>query len=190
MIKNRIKHIGVPVMILMTGILFSCVNDLETIQRVTYDPNAPEETSRELYVLYTDSGYPKLEINSKIAETYLKPKHIVKFRKGLKVLFYSGKGEVTSRLTAKYGEIDHETGIVTVRDSVIFENFKTKQTLETEELFWNQNDTLIYTDKNVVIKSEGEGVTGMGKGLKTDHSFTRYEIKEPTGSIKIKKEEK
>src|SRR5574343_254231 len=37
----------------------SCVNDLESIKKVTYDPKAPDEVTKNLRVFYTDSGYAR-----------------------------------------------------------------------------------------------------------------------------------
>lgn len=177
---------SVPVVLLATGILFSsCVNDLDTIEKVTYDPSAPDEVTEDLHLIYSDSGYTQILLTAKIAETYMLPKHITKLKDGLKVDFYNGTGDVASTLTAQYGEINYTTGIVTVRDSVILRNHKKKRHLETEALFWNQNDSTIYTDKNVIVKTEGKGVTGRGKGIKTTQDFSRYTILEPVGKFDL-----
>ena len=54
----------------MAGILFSCVNDLDTIQKVSDNPNAPDDVMKDLSVFYTDSGYARVQINAGYAETY------------------------------------------------------------------------------------------------------------------------
>ncbi|MFM9029024.1 MAG: hypothetical protein ACKOQ6_13695, partial [Bacteroidota bacterium] len=68
------QHISIlykiPVGLMLAGILFSCVNDLESIKKVTYDPKAPDEVTKDLSVFYTDSGYARVEITAKLAETY------------------------------------------------------------------------------------------------------------------------
>ncbi len=177
---------SVPVVLFATGILFSsCVNDLDTIEKVTYDPTAPDEVTADLHLVYSDSGYTQILLTAKIAETYMVPQHITKLKDGLKVDFYNGKGDIASTLTAQYGEINYSTGIVTVRDSVILRNHRKKRHLETEALFWNQNDSTIYTDKNVIVKTEGKGVTGRGKGIKTTQDFSRYTILEPVGKFDL-----
>ncbi len=172
----------------MAGILFSCVNDLDTIQKVTYDPKAPDETSTNLEVLYTDSGYARVKIFAKLAETYSQPERITKFKDGVEVDFFSDKGEVISVLTALYGEVNFKTGLITVRDSVILKNLQKKQALETEELFYNQNNDTISTQKYVICKRDGEGVIGRGHGLKTTRFFNYFEILEPEGKVDLSKE--
>ncbi len=173
-------------MLFATGILFSaCVNDFDTIEKVTYDASAPDEITQDLHLIYSDSGYAQILLEAKIAETYITPQHITKLKDGLKVDFYNESGEVASTLTAQYGEINYAKGIVTVRDSVILKNYKKKRHLETEALFWNQNDSTIYTDKNVIVKTEGKGVTGRGKGIRTTQNFSRYTILEPVGKFDL-----
>lgn len=175
----------IPAFVLTAGILFSCVNDLDTIQKVTADPNAPSEVTRNLEVFYNDSGYARVKIFATLAETYRVPKHITKLKDGVRVEFFSDKGEVVSQLTALYGEVNFENGQIVVRDSVILRNFDSKQQLETEELHWNQRDSTIYTEKNVIIKTDGKGITGRGKGLQTTQSFDKYTIKEPVGKMTV-----
>lgn len=173
----------IPVILLVTGILFSCVNDLDAIQKVTHDPNAPDEVTKNINVFYTDSGYARVGISAKLAETYTTPKHITKLKKGVKVDFYSYEGEIVSSLTSIYGEINHETGLMVVRDSVVLRNLKKKQYLETEELYYKESDSTIYTNKNVVIKKDGKGVIGRGRGIRTTQFFEKGHVTHPEGKI-------
>jgi LPS export ABC transporter protein LptC len=159
------------------------VNDLDAIQKVTHDPNAPDESIKNLKVFYTDSGYARVQIYASLAETYNKPEHITKLKDGVRVDFYSSEGKIISTLTSINAEINYETGLMVVRDSVVLRNLEKKQYLETEELFYNQKDSTIYTEKNVVIKKEGKGVIGRGRGIRTTQFFQKCKILEPVGKI-------
>lgn len=170
-------------MLLMTGILFSCVNDLDTIQKVTYDPKAPDEVTKDLEVHYTDSGYARVQIFAALAETYRNPQHITKLKDKVKVNFFSEEGKIVSTLTAQYGEVNFDTGIMFVEDSVILRNHGKRQYVETEQLFYNQNDSTIYTNKYVIIKKDGKGVIGRGRGLRTTQFFYKGEILYPEGKV-------
>ncbi len=55
--------------------LSACVNDLETIQKITYDPKSPDEVTQNLHVLYVDSGFAKIELFANYAETFINQKN-------------------------------------------------------------------------------------------------------------------
>lgn len=180
---NSTIYFGIPALIFMAGILFSCVNDLETIERVTYDSKAPDEVTQNIEIFYTDSGFAQVHIQAELMETFRFPKHTTKLKDGIKVDFYGTDGEMNSTLTALYGEIDHTAGVMFVRDSVRFYNYEKEQTLETEELYYKEGDTSIYTNKYVVIKKKGKGIIGHGTGITTSHSFRFYKITDPVYTL-------
>ena len=157
------------------SILNSCVNDLDSIQKVTYDPKAPDEVTKNLRVFYTDSGFARVEIFASLAETYSKPTAIIKLKDGIKV----------STLTALYGEVNYANGTFLVRDSVQLVNHEKHQRMSTEALYWNQKDSSIYTTSNVVVRSP-EGVL-YGDGIRTKQDFSEYEFLKPYGKFNFGK---
>lgn len=182
---HRKNYKWIPAIAMMAGILFSCVNDLEDVKKVTFDPKSPSEVTTDLEVFYTDSGYPKIRLYAKLAESYTTPKVVTKLKKGLKVDFYNESGLIVSTLTAKYGEIQTQEGKMMVRDSVQLYNHAKQQRLTTEELIWNQNDSLIYTDKSVVVTSPKEKL--FGQGIRTKQDFSTFTFLRPTGKFNLDK---
>ena len=174
----------IPVIIMVTGIFFSCVNDLEKVKRITTSPDSPDETSEDFHVIFTDSGFAKLEINAGIAETYTSPSKLTKFKNGLIVNFFNEDGTIASTLTSIYGEIDDESGNITVRDSVELHNIEDKKTLETEVLYWNKNGDSIFTDKPVLIRSPDMILKGIGAW--TTPLFDTAQFYKPKAEIYLK----
>jgi len=84
------------VYLLLILVLISCVNDIDTIKKVTYDPKSPDNVTQNLEVKYTDSGYAKIQLFAKLAETYTKPESIMKLKDGLRVNFFSDDGKIVS----------------------------------------------------------------------------------------------
>lgn len=171
-----------PIWLVFAG----CVNDLETIQRVTYDPKAPDEVTKDLRVFYNDSGYARIEILAALAETYSKPEMVTKLKDGLRVNFFSPDGKIVSSLTALYGEVNFSTGKLYVKDSVELYNFAKKQRMLTEILYWNQRDSSIYTHSSVVVRSPG-GIL-YGDGLRTKQDFSEYVFLKPRGKYDFNKD--
>jgi LPS export ABC transporter protein LptC len=167
------------------GFLFiSCENDIKTIQKVSYKPSDPDERTRNIKLIQTDSGFAKIALQAKLSETYHKPSTRIKFREGIEITLYTKTGKVQSILTALYGEIFQETGEMLFKDSVCLKNMQEKQTLLTEELHWNQNTQAIFTPKNVIVRSE-DGSLFYGDGIKTSLDFKQYEFIRPKGKFKI-----
>lgn len=185
MIRSAFFHLKqIHWLVFSVFIIHSCVNDIESIQKITFDPKSPDEVTKNLRVLYTDSGYARVEIFAKLAESYSKPENVTKLKDGLKVNFFDSEGKVVSTLTALYGEVNTTDGKMFVRDSVQLYNHAKKQRLETEILYWNQNDSSIYTTSNVVVKSP-EGIL-FGDGIETKQDFTYYEFLKPRGKYTFK----
>jgi LPS export ABC transporter protein LptC len=179
---NRIRLFYLSTCLIFLG---SCVNDLEEIQKVTYDEKTPNEVIQDLDVIYLDSGLAKIQVISKITEIQRTPESITKLKDKVLVNFYSNKGEIVSTLTALYGEINFTKGEMFVQDSVKLYNIKRKQSLETERLNWKKKDSTIYTNSNVTIKTP-EAIL-YGSGVKTKQDFTYYQFLKPKGKIDLKK---
>ena len=158
--------------IALVGMLFSCENDLETIQTVTATDDTPNEIVNDMHMLYSDSGVVSYEIIATRMEKFDKPKELTIFKNGFTVNFFKSKDSIVSKLTADYAEIRDREKLILARNNVIFTNFEKKQTLKTEELYWDQKANRVRTDKQFYII--GEETEVWGYGLDTDENFTDY----------------
>ena len=183
--KKKVDFVFMLMIFLSLTSLSSCVNDLDTIRKITYKSTDPDDRTRDLVVVYTDSGYAKVQVFAKIAETYTNPDQVMKLKDGVKVNFFSDEGEIVSVLTALYGEVHQNDGTMFVRDSVVLVNLEKNQRLETEELHWNQKDSSIYTNKAVVVRRNDAIL--FGQVIKTKQDFTEYEFIQPRGSMELNK---
>jgi LPS export ABC transporter protein LptC len=166
-------------------LLSSCENDVAMVQRISYQADAPTESTKNLVLTYATDGYAKVEIHAALAETYRGQAQITKIKDSLKVYFFNEIGEIVSTLSALYGEINYNTGELMVKDSVRLYNPKKKQTLETEALFWNQKDSSIFTESAVIVRSPKGKL--FGKGIRTKQDFSNYVLLQPVGSWQIEK---
>ncbi len=186
-IKSKKSTLLVLIYSLSLLVISSCENDLETIQKITFDTNAPDETTKDLHITISDNGYAKVEIIATIAETFRNKSHITKVKDSLRVNFFNDKGKVISTLFALYGEINFTNGTIIVKDSVRLYNFQNKQMLETEALYWNQRDSTIYSLSQIIVRSP-KGIVIGKDGIKSTQEFNKYELLKPEGKIQIEEE--
>lgn len=109
----------------------------------------------------------------------------VEFPKTLHVDFFNEKGEVDSRLDARYGKYFEQESKVFLKDSVRVIN-TLGDTLYCNELWWDRNRTgrEFYTDKPVRIRKKME-VTD-GTGMEAAQDFKNWVILNPSkGVMKI-----
>jgi len=169
------------IVLLLFGV--ACTNDLDKIKKITYDPQSPDEISKNLTIYHSEGGYAKFHIFAQHAERYAEPP-ITQIKDSLKIDFFDQDGTVTSTLTALYGEIDHDTEKMYVKDSVKLVNHAADQrTLYTSILYWNQNDSTLYTDKDVRLESP-KGVA-YGTSLHAKQDFSSYTITNPKGAYEF-----
>ena len=76
------------------------------------------------------------------------------------------------------GELDE----VTVRDSVVWQSVNGER-LETEELVWDDQKHIVFSDRFVKITKPGEVLYGYG--FEANEDFTRWQIKALEGRIKV-----
>jgi LPS export ABC transporter protein LptC len=184
----KIHHFFInPALLFCTaGFLFSCVNDLDSVQKVTFSSKAPNESIKNLHVIISEEGYAQVELFASLAETFQGKEHVTKLKDNLKVNFLDNKGQIVSTLTALNGVINYTNGTLLVKDSVRLFNYEKNQTLETEALFWNQRDSSIYSLSQVIIRTPKGKV--IGSGVRTKQDFARYELLKPEGVIELEKQ--
>lgn len=182
--KIRLIKVQFFFYILVSFLMFSCENDLEEIKKVAEIPGAPEERTKNLELIYSDSGQAKIYLTASLAESYYKPIYTIKFKDGVKVRFFNPDGTIKTILTAKYGEILQNEGKMIARDSVIMQNVNKRQQMETEELIWNQSTQAITSNKQVLVKTQDGRF--YGDGIVTTSDFTKYEFIKPRGTINLK----
>ncbi|MFM2254848.1 MAG: hypothetical protein RLZZ47_337 [Bacteroidota bacterium] len=152
------------------------------------DTFASNEYAEKVTIEYTDSGRLRARVFSPIL-TAVKSKRnpYLLMKKGLKVDFYDNKGALESYMTAEYGISYMEDKRVVVRRNVEILNIK-GETLNTEELIWDQKTGTIRTDKFVKITGEDQITTGTG--LISNQSFTDWEIINYAGTINLPNDKK
>ena len=141
----------------------------------------PLMVTTNVRTLVSDSAKLKFQLTAPLEQRYDNGDAI--YPKGMVVTFYSadGKKTVINTLTARYGKIEKGKNLYTMRGDVRVVNVPQAQRMNTEELFYNQEKRLIYTDSAMFVKVTTPTESLTGYGLTANQDFSRYRITKPAG---------
>jgi LPS export ABC transporter protein LptC len=172
-----------------SGFVFaSCTNDLKDVMKLPKNKLSPSQIGDSVTMLYTDSA--QLKIVLKANRMLLFDKNVSEpftvLPKGLFVTFFDEEEKISATLKAQYGVHYQNSHRMEVKYGVEVVN-KNGQKLETEKLTWDENKKKIFTDAPVKITTDKEII--MGKGMESNQDFSKYELKQVTGTIQLKNNE-
>jgi len=164
-------------------VLFSCKNDLATIQSLSLTDSLPVEIAYDIEMTYSDSGKIQAYLKSPLMTKNESENPIIEFPDGFKVIFYDSMNNPKSEITAKFGIMFENEKKMEAKNNVVVKNIAKNEMLETEHLIWDRRRRIIYSD--VFIKITKPNQVLFGDGLKSDQNFEFYEIQNPTGELTI-----
>ena len=173
--------------ILFVSVVFfsSCENTQENINQFISLEESPVEELLHSEIQYTENGLLKVRISSKNMRRFVNAEDKVELYGGVHFDFYKlDNKNKKSVLKSEKAIINNTTNIMRALNKVVLKSSDNK-ILETEELIWDKNKDLIYTDLEVKIQTEGEIIYGIG--FKSTPDFKDYEIKKAKGSFIIDK---
>lgn len=170
--------------IILIVCVVSCTSEEATQQVMNERINMPLETGKNIYLTYTDSGYTKAKLFAPLLERYANDeRQETVMQKGITAYFYQKNNVVESFLKAKYAiRYDREKRMIARNDVVLVS--RKGDTLNTEELIWDEVKQKIYSEKFVRITTKDEII--MGDGFESNTEFTKYKIFSIRGVISLK----
>lgn len=169
-----IKKMPPVYLLLLVGIylfLSSCDSSSPTIpSELPKEMAADVEMAYDVTILYSDSAQLRLKVEGPVMKNHIKSyEGKQEFPNGIKVTFYDLNQNPSSYMTAKKGIRLADQGLVIARDSVVWRSIK-NETLETNELTWNDQDDKVRTNRFVVITKPGEIIYSRGFEANQDFS--------------------
>ncbi|MDB5233426.1 MAG: hypothetical protein JWR44_419 [Hymenobacter sp.] len=167
--------------LVLLGLLAGCDKKAANGPRLIYTGPLMETTN--VLELVSDSAKLKFQLTAPLQQQFENGDFI--WPKGVTVVFYSadGKKTVVNTLTAKYGKSDKAKNLYIMRGDVRVANVPQEQRMKTEELFFDKNKQLIYTDSAMYVTVDTPTEHLEGKGLKANQNFSRYSILTPIGQF-------
>ncbi len=168
--------------------LQACTNDLKDVMALPTNKLSPSQVGDSVTMLYTDSAMLKIVLKANRMLMFSKnvSEPFTVLPKGFFITFFDEEEKISSTLKANYGVRYDNTKRMEAKYAVEVVNKKNEK-LETERLVWDEANKRIYTDAPIKITTASQIISG--KGLNSNQDFTKYEIKEVTGIIKLKNNE-
>ena len=174
-------------MFTIMAMLFACKNDLKEIAAMDFSDTVPDVSARNIDFTFSDSAMVQVRLTGPVMHAYEGEDPYMVFPEGFMVEFYDSVMNVTTTITGLYGIHYREKKLMEARQNVVVTNYETGERLDTEELIWDMNKKIIYSNKFVKITSE-DGVI-FGDGLEAEQDFSKRKIINPSGEIEVKEDE-
>jgi LPS export ABC transporter protein LptC len=151
--------------------LLSCREGIDPKALAIYE--GPVNSAQNIHILHSDSAVLRSEITA--------PKQLefangdLEFPEGIDIQFFNLQGQLETTMRADKGYFLRDQNLYKGEGNVQVKNLPKDQRLQTEELFWNQAQRKIYTEKFVTIQERQTLFNGTG--MEADDGFSSYKLK-------------
>jgi LPS export ABC transporter protein LptC len=151
--------------------LLSCREGIDPKALEVYE--GPVNSAQNIHILHSDSAVLRSEITA--------PKQLefangdLEFPEGIDIQFFNLQGQLETTMRADKGYFLRDQNLYRGEGNVQVNNLPKDQRLQTEELFWNQAQRKIYTEKFVTIQERQTLFNGTG--MEADDGFSSYKLK-------------
>ena len=166
-------------------VLASCENSEERISNFIDLENLAVEQLTNSEIIYTENGNLKVKVISQSMERFSDKEERIELSGGVNFDFY--KLDITnikSVLTCEKATINNTTNIMIANNNVVLKGSDGKE-LKSEQLIWDKDKDLVYTELDIIIQTEDEIISGVG--FKSTPDFSEYEIKKAKGVFNLEK---
>lgn len=175
------KHCFLFSLCLLCFFFSGCENSEQEIRELTRKKTGVDE-AKTIETYFSQAGLMRAKLTAPLMYRYQDTLPRVEFPNALHVDFYNDSLEVESILDALYGRYIEGQNKMFLRDSVVVIQKFNQDTLRCQELWWDQNKQMFYTDKPVKITKK-DGTILPGKGLEASQDFRNIKIINPSEGI-------
>jgi LPS export ABC transporter protein LptC len=156
----------------LVAMFFSCTNDSEQVKNLFFTKNLPVGVAVDVNHIYKDSG----RVTSKLITSLLldfsnRTDHPYnEFPNDIILISYSNKGKDSITIKGDYCITYSKTLISELKGNVVIVNHTDSSTLNTEQLFWDQNTNYLFSERKFTLTSPDNVINGVGFESKKDLS--------------------
>ena len=164
--------------------MLSCGGEHKEVVEVTFDPETTYTMKTTGVVsLISDSGVTRYRANAKEWMVYGKAKDPYwYFPQGIYVEKFDSLFQTEASIKADTAYYFDKQGLFRFVGQVEVKSLQGEH-FETEELFWNQKEDKVYSDRYIRIEQSDKIITGVG--FVSNQNMTRYTIRESRGVFPV-----
>lgn len=153
----------------------SCSDETKDVVEVAFDPERTYTMkATEVSSLISDSGITRYRLNAKEWLVYSKAADpFWHFPQGIYVEKFDTLFQAEASIKADTAYFFDKRGLWRLIGNVEIESLQGEY-FETEELFWNQKEEKVYSDKYIRIEQADKIITGIG--FESNQNMTQYKI--------------
>lgn len=167
-------------------VVISCKEKLDVAQALDLD-NTPMQIVDDMFIVHTENGILQIRVEAPLMERYKKDTvEYELFPKGLAVYAYTDEGLLETQIlsdNAKHQKFSDGRETWAAFGNVVVKNLIEQQTMETDTLYWNQQDEKLYTDCYVKMYSPDGFMQGYG--MESDQKASTAYILRPFNNYAV-----
>jgi LPS export ABC transporter protein LptC len=167
-------------------ILSGCQNEISEIKAITDPKLVPVQSSFNSNFSYSIDGVVRTKIFALQLDQYVSDSSYLIAPKTFQIEFFDSLGQYTGTMRGNEAVFSQKSNTLWTKGNLVLENWK-KEKLETNSLIFYLDSDLVYTPDFVKISSESSVL--QGKGLRSNGSFSNYEINQTSGNFSTENNE-
>jgi len=161
-------------------VLIGCQNEISEIKAITDPRLIPVQSTFNSTFSYSLDGVVRTKIYAPQLDQYVSDSSYLIAPKTFYIEFFDSLGEYTGQMKGNEAVFSQKSNKLWTKGNLVLENWK-KEKLETSTLTFNLDSDLVYTPDYVKISMENSVLEG--KGLRSNSSFSNYEINQTSGNF-------
>lgn len=165
------KQLFAAILLFFSLSIISCREDVDASALQVYD--GPINVATNIHIIESDSALLRSEIRAPKQMEFLEGD--MEFPEGIEIQFFEKDGTPSTKIRADKAFFDKKENLYRGQGNVQVDNKIEDQHLQAEELFWDPNKKIIYTETFVTVRDKQTLFNGTG--MVADESFTNYTLK-------------
>ena len=170
------------VLLAVVAMFLSCNNTLKEVQGLDINSYAPLSIAENINTKYTDSGrLTVILVSPKMVNFTNREFPFYKFPEGIDLTFFDDDNN-RNTVISDHAIMYDQTNLIDLRGNVVLTT-STKDTLFTEQLFYDQKKEWLFTNHPVKFRTKDYITNGIG--FDSNKNFTNAQVLEVNGRIFI-----